>query len=150
VTQTIDGFPLLSELSTEERRSLEYLLEERQLDAGSVLYRTGEEAEALYFVMEGALTVKDGGQNLAELGPGEVLGALSLVSIGKRECEIVGATTTTRLLTLTREGYQRLREDLPALSLRLQEAIVRSFSGLVRSVLEDARAASASAASADS
>ena len=150
MTQTIDGFPLLSELSTEERRSLEYLLEERQLDAGSVLYRTGEEAEALYFVMEGALTVKDGGQNLAELGPGEVLGALSLVSIGKRECEIVGATTTTRLLTLTREGYQRLREDLPALSLRLQEAIVRSFSGLVRSVLEDARAASASAASADS
>lgn len=139
MTQTLDGFPLLSELSTEERRSLEYLLEERQLDAHSVLYRTGEEADALYFVMEGALVVKDGGHSLAELGPGEVLGALSLVSIGKRECEVVGATTT-RLLSLTREGYQRLREDLPALSLRLQEAILRSFSSLVRGVLEDSRA----------
>jgi CRP-like cAMP-binding protein len=139
VTQGLDGFPLLSELSADERRALEGCLEGRELDSGSVLYRPGEEADALYFVIEGAVAIRDGGQNLAELAAGEVLGALSIVSIGKRECEVVGATAT-KLLTLTREGYLRLRDDLPPLALRLQEAILRSFSALVRGVLEDSRA----------
>ena len=140
MTQTLEGFPLLSELSTEERRSLEYLLEERELDAGSVLFRAGEEADALYFVIEGALAVKDGGQSLAELGPGEVVGALSLVSIGKRECEALCATPT-RVMALTRERYLRLREDVPGLALRLQEAVLRSFAALVRGVVGESRAA---------
>ena len=142
MTQPLDGFPLLSELSTEERSALEYALEPRELDAGSTLYRAGEEADALYFVVEGAVAIKEAGQQLAELGPGEVLGAVAIMAIGKRECDVVGVTTT-RLLSLSRESYQRLREDLPALSLRLQEAIVRSLSSLVRGVLEDSRASSA-------
>ena len=139
MTQGLDGFPLLSELTEGERRALEACLEARELDVGSVLYRTGEEADALYFVVEGAVAIRDGGHGLSELGPGEVLGALSIVSIGKRECDAVGATGT-KLLSLTREGYLRLRDDLPALALRLQEAILRSFSALVRGVLEDSRA----------
>ena len=140
MTQGIDGFPLLSELSADERRTLEGYLEERELDSGSVLQRPGEEADAMHFLVDGAVTVRAEGQVLGELGPGEILGALSVVSIGRRECEIIGATTTTRLQTLTREGYLRLRDDLPALALRLQEAILRSFSQLVRGVLEDSRA----------
>ena len=139
MTQALDGFPLLSELTSDERRALEGYLEPCELDGGSTLYRPGEEADALYFVLEGAITIRDGGQSLAELVAGEVLGALSVVSIGKRECQVVGATPT-RFLSLSREGYLRLRDELPALALRLQEAILRSFSALVRGVLEDSRA----------
>ena len=134
----LDGFPLLSELTADERRALEGCLEPRELGGGSVLYRTGEEADALYFVVEGLVSIRADGQSLADLGPGEVLGALSTVSIGKRECTVVGVTSV-RLLTLSREAYLRLRDDLPALALRLQEAILRSFSNLVRGVLEDSR-----------
>ena len=139
MTQGLDGFPLLSELTADERSALEGCLEPRELGGGSVLYRTGEEADALYFVIEGLVSIRADGQSLADLGPGEVLGALSTVSIGKRECTVVGATSV-RLLTLSREAYLRLRDDLPALALRLQEAILRSFSNLVRGVLEDSRA----------
>ena len=140
MTQGLDGFPLLSELTAAERSALEGCLELRELDSGSVLYRTGEEADALYFVVEGLVSIRAEGQSLTELGPGEVLGPLSIVAIGKRECEVVGATAV-RLLTLSREAYLRLRDDLPPLALRLQEAILRSFSALVRGVLEDSRAA---------
>ncbi|HTO70801.1 MAG TPA: cyclic nucleotide-binding domain-containing protein [Myxococcota bacterium] len=140
MTPVLDGFPLLSELSAEERVALESCLEARELDAGSTLFRAGEEADALYLVVEGAVTVRADGQGIAELGAGEVLGALCLVSVGRRECDVVGATAT-KLLSLTREGYVRLRDDLPALALRLQEAILRSFSNLVRGVVEDSRSA---------
>jgi CRP-like cAMP-binding protein len=138
MTAALDPFSLLSELSSEERSALEGFLEPRELDAGSTLFRSGEEADALYFVLDGAVSIKSDGQGLCEFGGGEVLGALSLVSVGRRECDVVGASAT-RLLSLTREGYLRLREDLPALALRLQEAILRSFSSLVRGVVDDSR-----------
>jgi len=138
MTAALDPFSLLSELSSEERGALEGFLEPRELDAGSTLFRAGEEADAVYFVVDGAIAIRAEGQSLCELGSGEVLGALCLVSVGRRECDVVGAIPT-RLLSLTREGYLRLREDLPALALRLQEAILRSFSALVRGVVDESR-----------
>src|SRR5262249_47620360 len=99
-----------------------------------------EEADALYFALEGAVTIRAEGQTFAELGPGEVLGALSLVSIGRRECDAVCAAPT-RVMSLTRENYLRLLEDVPGLSLPLEEAVLRSFATLVRSVVGDSRAA---------
>ena len=53
------------------------------------------------------------------------------------------AATPSSLLCLSRESYARLRLDQPALALQLEEAILRSFASLVRSVLVDARSSSA-------
>jgi CRP-like cAMP-binding protein len=140
VTAVLDQFSLLSEFTSDDRTALEAYLEPRELDAGSTLYRVGEETDAVYFVVEGAVAIRTDGQSLCDLGPGEVLGALCLVSIGRRECDVVGATAA-KLLSLSREGYLRLRDDLPALALRLQEGILRSFSSVVRGVVDDSRAA---------
>ncbi|HKC49905.1 MAG TPA: cyclic nucleotide-binding domain-containing protein [Myxococcota bacterium] len=146
MTSVLDGFPLLSDMTSEERSALEACLEARELDMGSVLFRSGEETDALYFVVDGAISIRADGQNVSELGAGEVLGALSLVCVGRRECDASGATPV-KLLSLTRESYVRLREDLPALTLRLQEAILRSFSMLVRGVIGDSRSPSSSSVS---
>jgi CRP-like cAMP-binding protein len=135
----LDRCPLLSELVADDRRALAGFLEPRELDPGSTLFRAHDEAEELYFVLDGALHVRAGGELVGELGPGEVLGALCLVSVGRRECDAVAAVAT-RLLCLSREGYLRLRGDAPALALQLQEAVLRSFSLLVRSALNDGTA----------
>ncbi|HTO55934.1 MAG TPA: cyclic nucleotide-binding domain-containing protein [Myxococcota bacterium] len=140
MTSPLAGFPLLSEISAEDQEKLESYLETRELDAGSVLFHGGEEADALYFAIEGALTIRADGQTMAELAAGEVLGALSLISIGRRECDAVAAAPT-RVMSLTREHYLRLRDDLPGLALCLQEAVLRSFANLVRGVVGESRAA---------
>jgi CRP-like cAMP-binding protein len=140
MSSPLSGFPLLSELSDENHAALEGYLEPREFDAGSILFHGGEEADALYFALEGTVTIRTDGQTVAELGPGEVFGALSLVSIGKRECDALCATPT-RVMSLTRERYLRLREDAPGLALRLQEAVLRSFASLVRGVVGESRAA---------
>lgn len=142
MTDPLDRFPLLSELVADDRRALGEFLSERELDAGSTLFRTHEEAEELYFVVDGELSVRAGGETLGELGAGEVLGALCLVAVGRRECDAVAATRT-RLLCLSREGYLRMRGDAPALALQLQEAVLRSFSALVRGAISDASGAAA-------
>ena len=141
MTSPLEGFPLLSEFAADDRAKLEGYLETRELDAGSVLFHSGEEADALYFAVEGALTIRADGQAVAELAAGEVLGALSLVSIGRRECEAMAATPL-RVMSLTREQYLRLREELPGLALCLQEAVLRSFAALVRGIVGDSRSPS--------
>jgi CRP-like cAMP-binding protein len=141
MTETLDQIPLLAELISDDRRALSEFLTSRELDAGSTLFRASEEAEELYFVVEGSLAIRSEGQTIAELGPGEVLGALSLVSVGRRECEAV-AVEPTRLWSLSRESFLRLRGDLPGVALQLEEAILRTFSSLVRNILGDARAPS--------
>jgi CRP-like cAMP-binding protein len=132
VSVELDQFGLLAELTNDERKALGEYLEPRELDPSSTLFRTGEEADAAYFVTLGAVGIRAEGQAVSELGPGEVLGALCLVSVGSRECDAVAATRT-ETLCLSREAYLRMRDDSPALALRLQEAILRTFSQLVRS-----------------
>ena len=45
----------------------------------------------------------------------------------------------TKLLTLTREGYLRLRADAPTVALALQEGVLRIFSGFLRCTVADRR-----------
>lgn len=142
MNEMLARFPLLAELIDSDRRTLAEFLTERELDSGSTLFRTNEEAEEMYFIVRGALAIKSDGQVVSELGAGEVLGALCLVSVGLRECDAV-AIETSQLLCLSRESYLRLRSDQPTLALQLEEAILRSFSSLVRSILVDARAPTA-------
>jgi len=142
MNEMLGRIPLLTELIDSDRRTLAEFLTERELDAGSTLFRASEEAEELYLVARGSLAIRTDGQTIAELGAGEVLGALCLVSVGLRECDAV-AVEPSKLLCLSRESYLRLRSDQPSLALQLEEAILRNFSSLVRNILVDARAPSA-------
>ena len=139
MNEQLDRFSLLGELVADDRRELAEFLTTRQVDAGSSLFRATEEAEELFFVAEGSLSIRSDGQTVADLGAGEVLGALCLVSIGLHECDAV-AVQPTRVLCLSRESYLRLRSDQPALALQLAEAVLRNFSSVVRNILVDTRA----------
>jgi CRP-like cAMP-binding protein len=143
--ERLGRFPLLTEFIGDERRVLGEYLSAREIDAGSSLFRTSDEAEELFLVTRGSFAIRSDGQTVGELGTGEVLGALCLVSVGLRECDAV-AVESSSLLCLSRESYLRLRSDRPDLALKLEEAIVRGFSSLVRSILVDARAPSAPSA----
>ena len=142
MNEKLGRFSLLAELIDSERRTLADFLTVREIDAGSTLFRTTEEAEELYFLARGSFAIKSEGQIVSELGAGEVLGALCLVSAGLRACDAV-AVETSELLCLSRESYLRLRTDEPALALKLEEGILRTFSSLVRNILVEARAPSA-------
>ena len=68
MNEKLGRFPLLGELIDSERGVLAEFLTERELDAGSTLFRTNEEAEELYFVTRGTLAIKTDGQSVGELG----------------------------------------------------------------------------------
>ncbi len=129
---------LLKDLGESAREQLAEHFEERRLDEGRALFRAQDEAEELYLVAEGRLRLEFSGQAVGMLGPGDVLGAASLVVIGRRECAAI-AQTAVRVLTLTRESYLRLRLEQPQAALGLQEGILRDLANLVRAALPELR-----------
>lgn len=128
------GFALLSELGANERAALRDFLETRELAAGRALFMPGEEAAELYLVDAGRMRLERDGRVLGYLERGDSFGALSLLTIGRRECAAI-AHDDARLLSLSREGYLRLRREAPAIALALSESILRSFAAGVRPFL---------------
>jgi predicted acylesterase/phospholipase RssA len=92
-----------------------------RLAAGAWLYRRGDPAEALYVVRSGRLQVVDeaSGRVTADLGRGDVVGAVALLNGGARAAS-VRATRTTELLAVPAMTVERL------LVGRLEMALVLS------------------------
>jgi CRP-like cAMP-binding protein len=137
MTDRLGAFAVLEELGASERGVLgEHLVERETADEGT-LFVAGEEASELLFVLEGRVRLERDGESLGTLGPGELIGGVSLVAIGLRECAAV-AEGCVRVLALSREGYLRLRASHPAVALALQEAVLRSFASTVRASIAEA------------
>ena len=69
----------------------------RKLDTGETLVQQGETGEDLYLLLDGVLVVEIDGEEVAEIGPGAILGELATVEGGKR-------TATLRARTPSRVG----------------------------------------------
>lgn len=132
----LKAFTLLAELAPEEREAVAEVLEELQLDSGSVLFEEGEQGEGLLFVADGGVRVASSRDEQAvELGPGASLGAFSLVASGPREAR-AETTSRSRILVLRRSSFRRFSDAEPRAACRLLEAILRETARLSRAALD--------------
>jgi hypothetical protein len=86
------------ELSASIMRS-DAKLERRSLKEGETLVEQGDEGQDLFLLLDGVVVVKVDGEEVAELGPGALLGEMALVDGGKRTAT-VEATTPTRVVVV--------------------------------------------------
>jgi hypothetical protein len=71
-------------------------LERRKLDEGETLVREGDEGRELFLILDGVLSVEQGGEPIAQVGPGAILGEKALLGDGRRTATLV-ATTNARV-----------------------------------------------------
>ncbi|MCO6456929.1 MAG: cyclic nucleotide-binding domain-containing protein [Pirellulaceae bacterium] len=100
----LDALSLLKELDDQD---IEWILEagdERQVIASTVVIREGTQPDALYFVLEGLLGITvtaTGDKQLATLGPGELVGEISLLE-DRPATATVSAVENSLLLAVPR------------------------------------------------
>ncbi|MBR6459617.1 MAG: Crp/Fnr family transcriptional regulator [Actinomycetaceae bacterium] len=129
-TTVLKAVPLFKDLSEEEIDGLAQLMSEVTLKRGDTLFHEGDDGDRFYIVTEGKVklshTSDDGRENLlAVLGPGEVIGELSLFDLGKRSSTVV-AIAPTRLLALAHTDMRRYLVEHTGLALSmLRELAVR-------------------------
>src|SRR5438477_4368622 len=96
--------------------SLEPELSTVRLRSGETLFSEGEAGDALYVVVFGRLRAlrgtEDGRQVLGEIGRGESVGEMALLT-GEPRSATVHAIRNTELVKLSKRGFERMAEQQP-------------------------------------
>jgi CRP-like cAMP-binding protein len=129
-----------ADLAPARLASLATHCEEDAVAPGSLVFADGDAADAVFLVLEGSVTVfrdRVGRplQLLARVGPGELLGELSLFDETKRTAS-ARAATACRLIRIEREPLVELLREEPALALRIQNTAARRRSRNSAAALE--------------
>lgn len=103
-------------------------VDERRVRVGAPLVKQGQPADTLFVVVSGelAVLVKSGDEvdEVARMGPGDIIGEIALVAGGTRT-STVRATATSRVVSLTKDGLERLVGRRPDIGDLLAEGSVR-------------------------
>src|SRR5690606_31784771 len=123
----ISSVPLFAALDDEARAALREAMQEVGLRRGETLFHEGDPGDRLYLVIEGKIKLghrsSDGRENLlAILGPGELLGELTLFEPGERTATAT-AVATSRLLELQHDPFMHLIDTRPELAKHMLRAL---------------------------
>ena len=97
----------------------------RSLQAGTTLFRKGDQADLLYLLVEGELQLVDLGQNIE---PGSIFGEIALFSRNKRRTATALCVTDCTVLTIHEETVHQLYYQDPSFSINLVELIIDRLS----------------------
>jgi NTE family protein len=116
--------PLFAGLEPALREGLSLRAAAVRLRAGDWLFREGEPGEAMYVVRAGRLEVVDetAGAVIRELGRGDALGELALLTAAPRSAS-ARAARATDLLVVQRRDFEDLLERTPALARALNRTL---------------------------
>ncbi len=120
-TETFRAIPLFAELSDESLKRVLDIATEVDLPAGHVLIEAHREGSGLFVIEEGTVVVETGGKQI-ELGRGDFVGELALLTDSHRSAR-VQAQTDIRVLAIARPQFETLIEEEPRLALAMLRAL---------------------------
>lgn len=118
---------LFASCSTKDLQKIAKSGDEITMAAGTMIVDQGQTGREAFIVLEGTVTVKRNGKKVASLGPGTVVGELSLLDHGPRTATVICETDCT-LMLITQRHFSAVLDDVPALSHKL----LASLAGRIR------------------
>lgn len=85
------------------------------VDDGGVIFEQGDDGDAFYMVVRGAVVISRGATKLATLGPREGFGEMAILDKETRSATATAAEDTT-LLSLDRDSFDRVIEQNPVVA----------------------------------
>jgi hypothetical protein len=114
-----DAFTTVAESALEREISRELMtggfdFDRRELDVDETLVEQGDSGDELYLLLDGVLVAEIDGEEVAEIGPGAILGERALLEGGKRTASLT-ARTRCRIAVVPGDLLdQQEMEDLAA------------------------------------
>ena len=118
----LKSVPLFAACTRKELELIARSGDEIKMTAGTVLVDQGQTGHEAFVVVDGTVTVKRNGRKIATLGPGAIVGELSLLDHGPRtaraECE-----TDCTLFVISQRHFLAVLDEVPALAHKLLAAL---------------------------
>jgi CRP/FNR family cyclic AMP-dependent transcriptional regulator len=105
----LTAIPIFSQLSDEEAKRLAAFATETSAAEGQILMKEGDYSTELIAIEEGTADVVRGGQKIASLKQGDLIGEMGLLEREPRNADVI-ATSPMRLMKLTHWEIRRMSE----------------------------------------
>lgn len=129
----LERVPTMRVLGSGSLRMLAIGSEQRDFNAGDVLFAAGDAADAGYVVQRGTFRVEEGGAEIVA-GPGALIGELALIVAMKRPSTAT-ALERASVIRVARSLFQRVLESDPAAARRLRDELALRTSQLASDIL---------------
>lgn len=85
-------------------------------------------ADKAYVILDGTVSVRRDGEEVAQAGPGDIIGEAAILNQKLRNASIV-ALTPLELIHLSAEALRRLNVEMPAFHEALEKVAAERFGG---------------------
>ena len=112
--------PIFADVPDEELRVVTTFATSEEFPEGKVILREGDFSNHLFAIEEGTAKVTRGGEEIGQLGPGDIFGEVGLLSKERRTASIE-ATSRLRAIKIEHWELQRLKKKLPDVYKRIED-----------------------------
>jgi CRP-like cAMP-binding protein len=104
--------PLFANVHEHDVEKIAGLGEPVDAEVGAILMDQGDVGTECFFVIDGHAGVYSGGQHIADIGPGSIVGEMALVGHKPRNASVV-ADAPMRLLAFNIVAFKKLLDEMP-------------------------------------
>jgi CRP/FNR family cyclic AMP-dependent transcriptional regulator len=112
VIDDLRGATFFDGFTTEELERVAALAQPTVAEEGALLIDQGRVGLECYVILRGQAGIFVGGEHIASLGPGSMVGEMALIEHRPRNASVV-AETAMRLLVFDTRAFKQLLEELP-------------------------------------
>lgn len=110
--------PLFAGCSKGELRKLASIADEIDLREGTVLTREGRTAHEFFVLVEGTVRITKNNRKLADLGPGDWLGEIALLTKAPRTATATATSPVVALVIVDRD-FRRVLTEIPSIAVKV-------------------------------
>jgi CRP/FNR family transcriptional regulator, cyclic AMP receptor protein len=120
--QHLAGVSLFEGCSKKELEKVASAGDEILMTAGSVIVDQGQTGREAFVVLSGKVEVTRAKRKVADLGPGAVVGELSLLDHGPRTATVT-CVTDCELLVIDQRNFRAVLQEVPTMAVKLLATI---------------------------
>jgi len=126
----LQSIPLFESLPRDDRRLIAQHADEIDVAEGTDLVRQGEFAYEFFVIEQGGAEVLRDGEHIADLGPGDFLGEMGIVSKAVRNATVT-TTADSKVIVMNEQAFRSVSSTNPGVASKIQAAVEERCQSLV-------------------
>ena len=118
------GVDLFKSIPGEELSRLAEITDEVEFERDHVVFREGDQGDAMYLIVSGDVKIHSGDQIFAELGSKQCFGEMAILDAEPRSATVTALEDLT-LLKIRREDFSEILAEKPEISMGIIKVLTR-------------------------